>query len=303
MKHDDDLCPRTQITCERALEAFVKHREIVYDIQGPRDSGVDVVLRTVVDDRVSLACFQIKSDRELGSKGLLQTLKAQWFDASSHYDAMTEYFILLCGDAVRRRRIVRMVSAEFAATPNVTVIEPQYAWTFLHLQNITVDAVVRGRLMEGDAVVKDALQLVEGLTPTEIALLALVVTTAIEGEVVSMAGLVESALLRSVYEVIPDTDRWTFDYPEDVEEADPQAYTRNRDFETRLVADLDSLQDGWIDQGTDSLFEAEAADSHLSLIYDARVRYEYSGDRLASYLYALLPSQTALPEHAEGALD
>jgi len=291
MRHNRDLCPRTQATCERALSAFTRYRDIAYDIQGPRDAGVDVLIRTEADREMSLICFQIKSDRELAGSDLLKTLKSQWFDATSRYDAMVDYYIMLCGDADRRKSVVRGVAGEFADTPNVTVIEPTYAWSFLHVPPMTVDAVIRGRLMEGDVVVKEALQLVSGMTPTEVALLAHLVTSKAQGEFLSFGSLLETGFLESTYRSSPDVDRWVHEYPDDVEEADSTLYAHDRDFESRLADDLDALEDGWISQRPDGCFTVHAADAHLSLLLDGKVRYGYSGPDLSRYLFELLTAQ------------
>jgi hypothetical protein len=45
MKHNDDLCPKFQDKLDTLLGAFQKYKKIVYDIQGPRDDGADIVLR------------------------------------------------------------------------------------------------------------------------------------------------------------------------------------------------------------------------------------------------------------------
>ena len=45
LKHNADLLPRLQAVLETTLQAYGKFEEVVYDIQGPRDDGSDVVLR------------------------------------------------------------------------------------------------------------------------------------------------------------------------------------------------------------------------------------------------------------------
>src|SRR5437899_999471 len=45
LKHDKDLLPAFQRQIERVLESYGRLSPITYDIQGPRDQGLDIVIR------------------------------------------------------------------------------------------------------------------------------------------------------------------------------------------------------------------------------------------------------------------
>jgi hypothetical protein len=45
LRHNSDLCPAFQEKVDEMLDAYMRHRTDVQDIQGPRDGGVDVLLR------------------------------------------------------------------------------------------------------------------------------------------------------------------------------------------------------------------------------------------------------------------
>ena len=53
-KHNADILPKVQAQLETLLEAYNRFEPVVYDTQGPRDDGSDIVLRygskTLVDE-------------------------------------------------------------------------------------------------------------------------------------------------------------------------------------------------------------------------------------------------------------
>src|ERR1043165_6559025 len=94
--HNADLCPRFQEKIETVFFAFDKYQRITYDIQGPRDKGVDIIVKQRVEDELHFICFQIKSDNDLKKPDYLKILKAQWFDADRAYARIDDYYIVLC---------------------------------------------------------------------------------------------------------------------------------------------------------------------------------------------------------------
>ena len=63
LKHDADLLPQLQAQLETIRDAYGKFQPIVYDTQGIRDDGSDVVFRIDGNDAqgMQLLGFQVKS--------------------------------------------------------------------------------------------------------------------------------------------------------------------------------------------------------------------------------------------------
>src|SRR3990167_8989691 len=111
MKHNEDLCPRFQQKLESILGSFEKYKKIVYDIQGLRDEGTDVLLREVVAESPWFICLQIKSENDVHGRDILKNLKAQFFDSAQRYgDSLVEYYVLLCCDSKKHKDIIRAIA-------------------------------------------------------------------------------------------------------------------------------------------------------------------------------------------------
>jgi hypothetical protein len=93
LRHNRDLCPRFAEQIDAMLDVYKRHRTDVHDIQGVRDSGVDVLLQFKTEDELSHKVgIQLKSFKELedasrkklGGASLLQVLKSQYVEATSN---------------------------------------------------------------------------------------------------------------------------------------------------------------------------------------------------------------------------
>ena len=167
MKHNRHLCPALEKKCEDIIGALEKYHNVAYDIQGFRDMGTDVLIRVTEEEETRYICFQIKSEDDLSKKGFLKTLKSQLFDCESHFQILSEYYILLCCDGRKNKEKIRLIKGEFAKKDRVFVIDPEFGLTFLRLKTIHIDALIKSILGHEDIVIKEASSLVSGLTPTE----------------------------------------------------------------------------------------------------------------------------------------
>jgi hypothetical protein len=109
LKHDADLLPQLQVQLETILDAYGKFQPVVYDTQGIRDEGSDVVVRIDGNDThdVELLGFQVKSFDDLEKEGYLQNLKAQAFESLSNIKGLGKYFVVLCTDPKVHKRTIR----------------------------------------------------------------------------------------------------------------------------------------------------------------------------------------------------
>lgn len=146
MKHDSSLLPKLQAQLETFLIAHGKFREIIYDTQGIRDDGTDMILRVpqpMSDVRPKLICFQVKSFLDFKSGDCMQILKAQRDDTMRKVHGLEYYFVLLCTDPAVHRKQIRNIMAEFRSADRTEIIEPAFAYTFLHHPQTRIDAYVK----------------------------------------------------------------------------------------------------------------------------------------------------------------
>lgn len=173
MKHNSDLLPKLQLQLETILAAHGKFRPIVYDTQGIKDDGSDLLLRTHPEDGVGkpdLICFQVKSFNDLAQKSYMQDLKAQRDDSFRKVIGMRQYFVMLCTDGSAHKDKVRTIMAEFRSAERTEVIEPAYAYTFLHHPKTRVDAFVKRTMEAGDLVFRQAYDSLPDSSPSARAL-------------------------------------------------------------------------------------------------------------------------------------
>ena len=157
MKHNSHLLPKLQQQLETLFEAHRKFEPVVYDTQGIHDDGSDIVVRYAPPDAVlSLIGFQVKSFDDLAKKTYLQELKAQRDDTFRKVSGLQKYYIVVCTDTGTHRDKVRSIAAEFRSAHLTELVEPAYAFTFLHHRKTRVEALVK-RLHEADAIVFFAL--------------------------------------------------------------------------------------------------------------------------------------------------
>jgi hypothetical protein len=157
----DDVCRAVHEKINKFLGAFEKYRHIAYVVQGPRDSGVDVLLKgsDSEDSPERYIALQIKSHAELEDRKneLAQKLKSGYFDARNAYPSFLErYYIILCGDSKKHWKRITAITNEFAREGAVRVIGPREAHAFIHMPVSSVAAVVDRHLSEDDYVRKQA---------------------------------------------------------------------------------------------------------------------------------------------------
>lgn len=168
----DELCKRVEAQINFLLHSFRKYQSISYFVQGPRDQGVDVVLKESKDDEPdSYHAFQIKSYLELNDKdnNLSQKLKSGIFDARDRYgEQLKRYNILLFGDAIKHEKRLAAITNEFARDRLARVFGPRDLVTFLGLPSNKIFAIVDRHLGEEDHVRKTARHEVAGHSQAEL---------------------------------------------------------------------------------------------------------------------------------------
>ena len=160
MKHNSDLLPKLQTQLEVLLKAHGRFREVIYDTQGIHDDGVDALIRipsTTPDTIPRIIGFQVKSFDDMNKPGYLKDLKAQHSDAIRKVQGLDYYVIMLFTDMNKHRDRVRNVMTEFRSTPDTEVVEPQFAYPFLHQPETRIDAIATRMVESSDLVFREAL--------------------------------------------------------------------------------------------------------------------------------------------------
>jgi len=339
LKHNADLCPRFQKQLETILGAFEKYRKIVYDIQGPRDRGADVVLRQSLNEEAFFINLQIKSDSDLREKDYLKTLKSQYFDSKDSFQRLVDYYVILCTDLTgkkgktervappdqRKKDIVRTVEAEFRNKQDVHVIEPEYALTFLRLSSMQIDATIKSKLGADDIVLAKAQEIVRRLSASERAILFHLIWLKIYQSIdsVNRSGLKPSSAVYAIYSTSlkddqdSDFDGSDFDDSDsddsdfDGSDSDDIEYSNTRDkyssvddtdITQRMMADLIYLEDNLVygdKSGNYSLALSEVLPL-VELMIDGQVRYGYEESELIYYMMDLFgPIEGYEPQQGE----
>lgn len=136
-------------------------------------------------------------------KDILKNLKAQFFDTSQRYgDSLIEYYVLLCCDSKKNKDTIRAIEKQFDKQERVTVIEPEYTLSFLHLGERTIDAIVKAKLGNEDIVYQKALAIVAPFSPTEKAILFYFIWRLIYGQEkeITLTGLKSASFLVKIYQ-------------------------------------------------------------------------------------------------------
>jgi hypothetical protein len=210
LKHNNDLCPKYLGKIALILESFEKYQITGYDIQGPRDQGVDIVIKMPSgEEKTKHICIQIKSEDDLKSSYYLKDMKAQHHDAERKYDEILDYYLLLCCDATLNRDKIRNISADFSKDKNVHVVVPEYALTLYRLGTIQINGLIEALLAEEDIVIRKAWDILSALTPTEAAIVVFVISelTFKKEKEVNFDELLSSPFIVEVYKNTLDVDR------------------------------------------------------------------------------------------------
>ena len=180
----DDVCEKVDAIARTLGDYFLKYEAISYIVQGPRDQGVDVLLKVTPDDEPQkFIGIQVKSFGELNDKknDVSKQLKAGFHDARYHYDrGLVRYYILLCGDAEKNAKRMSAITNEFAKEKSVRVIGPRHILNFLRLTDATIAAVVDTFLREEDVVRQQAKREVVEYSKSELYFLLVCISHVLE---------------------------------------------------------------------------------------------------------------------------
>jgi hypothetical protein len=312
MKHNEYLCPQVERQLDEVLNCFLKHAQAAYDIQGINDRGVDVLLKYADEDaEFRYLGFQLKSFDDLKTPRYLKELRSQCYQAQVAFGELLEhYFIVLCTDVKVHHGKIREVKNAFAKDELVTVIDPAYALSFLKLSSTRIAAVVEAMLRDDDVVLKGARQVVDRLTPTEVAVLLQIAAQGILEPTPScdVGQLAQSEFVLSAYSTFPDMprDQYFMDYDEggDMDGGDGDeetdllaAVSRGRETQVRLAEDLDVLLNASVSTTETGSFVAEPSYVRplQALLLDSLVRYENSEHDALSQVFDMLDVVRSFP--------
>jgi hypothetical protein len=316
LKHDADLLPQLQAQLETIRDAYGKFQPIVYDTQGIRDDGSDVVFRIDGNDAqgMQLLGFQVKSFDDLEKDGYLQNLKAQALESLNNIKGLIKYFIVLCTDPKAHKKEIRFVGSAFKTTHNTEVIEPEFAYTFLFMPKTRIEAIVKRTMEADDYVFKEALTSLDFETPTAKALAVFLsvcfVTTG--NPHVTIAELIADKALRTMYEEIRErqaelmastlreTDERLEGYEQDEEYVQDEDEEEDdyddepvelEEFEPQLVLDIALLEDAVLESDSSSesyQFLTNQMRPLCAVALDALVRYGYNDEQLLAYMFSAM---------------
>jgi hypothetical protein len=239
--------------------------------QGPRDNGVDVLLKGTEkeDEPEKFFVLQIKSHAELEDRDnlLAQKLKAGFFDTTTSYQSGLErYYILLCGDANKHAKRISGITNEFTKQKQVRVIGPREVLAFLRMTDTAIAAVVDRHLSEEDYVRKQARVNAASYRPKQLYFVLGCICRALENS---------SDVL-----------------PEDFFENDSRMLALEERFGCgSIVACFDRSSDSDLETHAEPYsrrVRLEDFPAIRALYYDLQVRYEESSDELFEHLYEFL---------------
>ncbi len=310
VKHNFDLCPRYETQVDLIMQSLKEYQSIVYDIQGPRDCGTDIIIKLPrSDNETEHICFQIKSQDDLMSKDYLRILKAQYHDTKQKYNNLLDYYILLCCESYSNKNKIRTVASDFAKEKKVHIITPEYSLMFYHLSVIYIDSIIKAKIGSQDVIYRKSLELLIDLTPTEKAILFYLIWLKVFKNVsaIKQNDILNSSFISEIYNEVPDYDKDWFLISEVTElhekisdghnyEEDGMGHLEGKTFglrglsiRDRIAEDLNVLEDDFILQnnfgGYDLLYPTVYP--LVVLLIDGHIRYEYVNDELLRYMMGL----------------
>lgn len=293
-KHNSVLCPTFQQKIESVVNSLDKYRKITYDMQGVNDRGTDILLRLTENDDTQYICFQIKSEDDLKNNDYLRILKAQYFDTMEKYGHFEDYYIILCCNSSdkRNKSKIRNIEAEMSKQSKINIIEPEYALSFIRLGNPIIDAFIKNKLSDNDIVFRKALDIINDLTPSEMAVLFFIIYSNIylKKEYVSKEEILNSIFIQEIYNSVPDYSRgYFFEDTNDsrkVENYSIDYEVRNLDIYTRLTYDLDYLSNNFLGLNYDNNYKIMIEEVYpiIVIMIDGNIRYGYESIELLRYL-------------------
>jgi hypothetical protein len=188
LRHNRDLCPRFADQIDAMLDVYKRHRTDVHDIQGVRDSGVDVLLQFETENNSSYKVgIQLKSFRELedARKGhgasLFQVLKSQYLEATSNL-GVDEWLLVLCTDEVQHSNAIRAICSEFKQVQKAKIIKPRQALAFYELEPVELASRVSSLLCTEDLILRKARDEVSHISYIALFMLLRLTSGALRGE-------------------------------------------------------------------------------------------------------------------------
>jgi hypothetical protein len=308
-EHNADILPRLQDQLEAIRDAYDKHDPLVYDTQGVRDDGSDLIVRyrpESAEGDLALIGFQVKSNRDIAKPDYLKELKAQHYDSFHKVAGLEHYFILLCVDGKTNKDKIRNAMAEFRSADRTTVIEPAYLLTFFHLAKTRIDALVTSYMEADDIVYREALSTLDFESPSARALaIFLAARFVVHNQFrFDVDALVSDAVLRLQYQAIREEQAGLLEAYQEAEETrskkrkrDPDDWDEDEDlepvqvaeFEDQLAQDLSELEGALMERDSgDLILRTEQLRPVSALMLDALVRYGYAEADLRSYMLSLL---------------
>jgi hypothetical protein len=312
-KHNADILPRLQVQLELLLDAYGKFEPVVYDTQGIRDDGSDLVLRYRPhgnDGEADLICFQVKSFDDLAKKHYMQELKAQRDDSFRKVLGLQFYFLVLCTDGKAHKERVRSIMAEFRSADRSRVVEPALAYTFFNLTRVRVEALVTRVMETKDFVFRLALDSLELASRSARALTVFMIvrSTFANTRIFNVDQLLGESALRTIYRelrdaqlvlledtgvVNEDLNKQDWAEPEgdqDDEFEDEEALLK--DFEMQLDEDLTLLETDIVEFSAGSqtvILRLDHLHALNAIATDALARYDYNNEeQLLTYMFTLM---------------
>lgn len=292
-RHNRDLCPELQRRAETVLGCVERHRSIVYDIQGPRDAGADVVVLVNDEQGDGHIVFQVKSDRE-ATGSVYRDLQAQFTQAQNRFGAsLRDFYIVLCWDQAARQAIVRQVEQDFTGVEKARVIEPAYAWTFLYELTATqIAALVRAYFVEDDPLLEDLRRGLSSYSEAQVALILTTCAAVVDHHPVTLEELAQSSLVRDAY-AVKDGLGLSEMYPLPLGTIIPRDLVTLSSAVT-LVEDVDNLEDFLaIDDRRHVSLNLEGMEALMAVAYEAKARFGHHSEQLVAYLFELVTAASA----------
>lgn len=265
----DAICEKIQEKINILGDSFIKYESISYIVQGPRDQGVDVLLKIQNNDEPEKYIgIQVKSHMEIEDRDntLSKQLKSGYHDARNHYDErLRRYYILLCGDSKKHSKRISAITNEFSKESKVRVIGARHALNFITLSEQTIAAVVDTFLRKEDYVRSTARKEVIEYSPKELYLVL--------------------SCLSSVLENVTDNLDENFIYGN--LESEFETKFQDNDFYTMFQNISESIFEIYSYE-TSLRFRVELFPGLRALYYDLKVRYEWPESEMLEHLYELL---------------
>lgn len=262
----DELCLKVQEVTNCLGDFFVKYESISYLVQGPRDQGVDVLLKiSHKDEPERYVGIQVKSYAEIEDKNneLSKNLKAGFHDARNHYgENLERYYIFLCGDSKKHFKRISAITNEFSKEKKLRVITPRYLFSFINLTQQTIAAVVEAFLRDEDYVRSKARKEVIEYNPQALTIVLNCLAEVLEG----------------------NDDKLTSDFIYQELESDFEA----KHSDDNYYEELEDLEESVFERSAYSdrfRFRVELFPALRALYYDLQVRYDCSKDKLLEILH------------------